>query len=126
MRAEPGAVANWWSLKNTVRDTRNPTQRELERQNDEAQNEGRGPQADRPPGLMILCFIILPNLVCRNSARPAKKQNVSSTENTAEVAAAKGGWFAFDRHHLWHLRHPWFVDVRRGVQRELIVSSVAR
>ena len=97
------------TTENPARDTRNPRQREPEWQNDEAQNDGRGPQADRPPGLMILCFIILPNLVCRNSARPAKKQNVSSTENTDEAAAAKGGCVAFD---LWHLRHPWFVDVR--------------
>ncbi len=38
---------------------------------------------DRPPDLMILCFIILPNPLRRNSARPAMKQIVSSTEATA-------------------------------------------
>ena len=63
-----------------ARDTRNPRQREPEWQNDEAQNDGRGPPAVRPPGLMILCFIILSNSLCRNSARSAKKQTVSSTE----------------------------------------------
>ena len=66
------------SLEIPARNTRNPTQREPEWQNDEAQNDGRGPQAHRPPGMMILRFIILPNPRCRNSSRPAKKRNVRS------------------------------------------------
>ena len=57
---------------------RNPAKPEPEWQNDEAQNHGGGSQGHRPPDLMILCFIILPNPLRRNSARPAMKQIVSS------------------------------------------------
>ena len=38
---------------------------------------------DRPSGLMILCFLILPNPSCKKFARPAQKQNVSSTDFSA-------------------------------------------